>query len=63
MYLFEGKYIDINNDEEIIRKIGFEMEDMKYETECCMYAINIANCLKKENECLVGVKYETEVML
>jgi hypothetical protein len=44
MYLFEAHYTNMDNDEEITRKIEF----MENDKECYMYAMSRAYDLKKK---------------
>ena len=57
MYIFEAHYTDMDNNEEIIRKIEFDGQFMENSKECYMYAMRRAYDLKKENECLATVEF------
>lgn len=57
MYLFEAHYTNMDNAEEITRKIEFDDQFMENGKECYMYAMSRAYDLKKENECLATVEF------
>jgi hypothetical protein len=57
MYIFEAHYTDMDNNEEIIRKIEFDGQFMENSKESYMYAMSRAYDLKKENECLATVEF------
>lgn len=57
MYLFGARYTNMDNGEEIVRKIEFDGQFMKNDKECYMYAMSRAYDLKKENECLGTVEF------
>lgn len=57
MYLFAAHYINMDNAEEITRKIEFDGQFMENDKECYMYAMSRAYDLKKENECLATVEF------
>lgn len=40
MYIFEAHYTNMDNDEQITRKIEFDGQFMENDKECYMYAIN-----------------------
>lgn len=47
MYLFEAHYTNMDNDEEITRKIEFDGQFMENDKECYMYAMSRAYDLEK----------------
>ena len=57
MYIFEAHYTNMDNDEEITRKIEFDGQLLENNKECYMYAMSRAYDLKKENECLGMVEF------
>lgn len=57
MYIFEAHYTNMDNDEEITRKIEFDGQFMENDKECYMYAMNKAYELKEKNECLDAVEF------
>lgn len=57
MHLFGARYTNMDNGEEIVRKIEFDGQFMKNGKECYMYAMSRAYDLKKENECLGVVEF------
>ena len=57
MYLFEAHYINMDNDEEIARKIEFDGQFMENDKECYVYAMSKAYELKEKNECLGTVEF------
>lgn len=57
MYIFEAHYTNMDNDEEITRKIEFDGQFMENDKECYKYAMSRAYDLKKENECLGTVEF------
>lgn len=57
MYIFEAHYTNMDNDEEITRKIEFDGQFMENDKECYMYAMNKAYELKEKNECLCAVEF------
>lgn len=57
MYLFGARYTNMDNGEEIVRKIEFDGQFMKNDKECYMHAMSRAYDLKKENECLGVVEF------
>ena len=57
MYIFEAHYTNMDNDEEITRKIEFDGQFMENDKECYTYAMSRAYDLKKENECLGTVEF------
>lgn len=46
MYIFEAHYTNMDNDEEITRKIEFDGQFMENDKECYMYAMSRAYDLK-----------------
>lgn len=42
MYIFEAHYTNMDNNEEITRKIEFDGQFMENDKECYMYAMNKA---------------------
>ena len=57
MYLFKAYYTNMDNDEEITRKIEFDGQFIVNDKECYMYAMSRAYDLKKGNECLGNVEF------
>ena len=57
MYIFEAQYTNMDNNEEITRKIEFDGQFMENDKECYMYAMNKAYELKEKNECLGAVEF------
>lgn len=57
MYIFEAHYTNMDNDEEITRKIEFDGQFMENDKECYMYAMNKSYELKEKNECLGAVEF------
>ena len=52
MYIFEAHYINMDNDEEIVRKIEFSELFFENERECYLYAMEKAYDMTKKNEFL-----------
>lgn len=57
MYLFKAYYENMDNGDEIIRKIEFDDHYSENEKECYVYAMIRACELKKRNECLGMVEF------
>lgn len=57
MYLFEAHYINMDNDEEIIRKIEFDGQFLENDKECYVYAMTKAYESKEKNELLCTVEF------
>lgn len=57
MYLFEAHYINMDNDEEIVRKIEFDGQFFENDKKCYVYAMSKAYELKEKNECLDTVEF------
>lgn len=57
MYIFEAHYTNMENDEEITRKIEFDGQFMESDKECFMYAMSKAYDMKENNECLGSVEF------
>lgn len=57
MYLFEAHYINMDNDEEIARKIEFDGQFVGNNKECYVYAMTKACELKEKNELLCTVEF------
>lgn len=57
MYIFEAKYINMDNDKEITRKIEFSEQFFDSEEECYMYAMGRAYSMKQDNEVLASVVF------
>lgn len=57
MYIFEAHYTNMDNGEEITRKIEFSEQLFENEQECYMYAMGRAYRMKQENECLGSVEF------
>ena len=57
MNLFKAYYTNMDNGEEITRKIEFDGQFIGNGKECYMYAMSRAYDLKKENECLGNVEF------
>ena len=57
MYIFEAHYTNMDNNEEITRKIEFDGQFMENDKECYMYAMNKVYELKEKNECLGAVEF------
>ena len=57
MYLFEAHYINMDNDEKIVRKIEFDGQLLENDKECYSYAMCKAYELKEKNECLDAVEF------
>lgn len=57
MYIFEAHYTNMDNNEEITRKIEFDGQFMENDKECYMYAMNKAYELKEKKECLGAVEF------
>jgi len=50
MYFFLAHYTDMNNDQEITRKIEFDGQFLGSEKDCYLYAMEKAFDMKKEHE-------------
>ena len=50
MYLFVAHYFNMDNDEEIEKKIEFEAQFFDTEKECYLYAMSRAIEMKNKNE-------------
>lgn len=58
MWLFEAKYINMDSDEEFIRKIEFDGDNFfNTEKECYLYAMEKALEMKQKNECLCSLEF------
>lgn len=57
MYIFEAHYTNMDNDEEIARKIEVDSQVVGSDKECYIYAMTKAYENKKANECLVSVEF------
>ena len=57
MYIFEAHFINMDNDEEIVRKIEFDGQFLANEKECYLYAMGKAYDMTKENELLSSVEF------
>ena len=57
MYIFEVHYINMDNEEELPRKIEFSEQFFESEEECYMYAMGRAYSMKQANELLVSVEF------
>lgn len=57
MYLFEAHYINMDNDEEITRKIEFDGQFLENDKECYVHAMTKACELKEKNELLCTVEF------
>lgn len=60
MWLFEAKYINMDSNEEFIRKIEFDGDNF-FNTgdECYRYALGKALEMRKANECLGCLEFIT----
>ena len=50
MYLFEARYVNMENDTEIIRKIEYDTQFFDTEKEIYLYAMSIAFDMREKNE-------------
>ena len=57
MYFFEARFIDMDNEEEIVRHIVFDEQFLSCEKEYYLYAMGKAYDITKKNEMLVSVKF------
>lgn len=57
MYIFEAHYTNMDNNEEITRKIEFDGQFMENDKECYMYAMSKAYDMKQKNEELDSVDF------
>ena len=58
MWLFEAKYINMDSDEEFIRKIEFDGDNFfNTEKECYLYAMERALEMKQKSECLCNLEF------
>lgn len=57
MYIFEAHYINMDNEDEITRKIEFSSQFFGSEYECYMYAMGRAYSMGQDYELLVSVEF------
>lgn len=57
MYIFEAHYTNMDNLEEITRKIEFDGQFFETEKECYVYAMGKAYDMKEKNECFSTLEF------
>ena len=57
MYYFEAHYINMDNNEELTRKIQFDGQFFNSEKDCYVYAMDIAYDMAEKNELFAGVEF------
>ena len=57
MYYFEAHYINMDNDEELTRKIKIEGQFFNNEREIYIYAMTKAYDMTEKNEMLASVEF------
>ena len=57
MYYFEAHYINMDTDEEIIKKIAFDGQFLDCERECYVYAMCKAYDMTESNEMFASLEF------
>lgn len=57
MYIFEAHFNNMDNYEEIVRRIEFDGQFLANEKECYLYAMGRAYDMKEKNELLSSVEF------
>lgn len=57
MYIFEAHFINMDNYEEIVRRIEFDGQFLANEKECYLYAMGRAYDMTEKNELLSSVEF------
>lgn len=57
MYYFEAHYVNMDNDNDIVKTIKFDGQFFSNEKECYVYAMEKAYDMTEKNELLISVEF------